>query len=133
MSTNNNNHGSGLTPTPQSSFKSRQYKGNRQGRGRFKSYKPRFGNKDRFQGESEHLKGKIYFIGSAKQSDNFNTTTEAILQHIQRSFDQGALVVEALRKGEDIDFNQMMPAKIPLPNSAIQEQKILENVVHEPI
>ena len=123
MNTNNNNQSSNPTQTPQSSFKNQQYKGNKQGRGRFRYNKPKYGNKDRFHSESEHLKGKIYFIGSVKQSDNFNTTTEAILQYIQRSYDQGALVVQALRQGEEINFNQMMPVKIPLPEDATQEQR----------
>ena len=69
------------------------------------------------------MKGKIYYIGSVKQANNFNTVTEIILQHIQRSLDQGALVAQALRKGEDIDFNSMMLASIELPKNATQEQK----------
>ena len=69
------------------------------------------------------MKGKIYYIGSVKQADNFNIVTEIILQHIQRSQDQGALAAQALRKGEDVDFNSMMPASIKLPKNATQEQK----------
>ena len=103
------------------SFKNRQAKGNNRNRQKFKGNKS--GNRERFQGECESLKGKIYFMGSAKQADNYNTTTDAILQYIQRTLDQGALVAQALRSGEDLDFTSMMPDPINLPESASQQQK----------
>ena len=37
--------------------------------------------------------------------------------------DQGALVAQALRAGEDIDFTNMMPDPIDLPEGASQQQK----------
>ena len=69
------------------------------------------------------MKGKIYFVGSAKQADNYNTTTDAILQYIQQILDQGALVAQAFRASEDIDFTNMMPDPIDLPEGASQQQK----------
>ena len=58
-------------PTPQN-FKNCQYKRNIKNRQKSKGFKNT--NKEKFQGETENLKGKIYFIGSAKQADNYNTT-----------------------------------------------------------
>ena len=45
--------------------------------------------KEGFKGECNELKGHVYFIGSVKQADNFNNTTEAILSYIQRTYDYG--------------------------------------------
>ena len=53
-------------------------------------------NKETYKGECEDLKGKIYYIGSAKQADNYNTTTEAIMEYILREFTHGLDVVESL-------------------------------------
>ena len=103
------------------SLKNRQYRGNNRNKQKFRGNKT--ANKERFQGESESLKGKIYFVGSAKQADNYNTTTDAILQYIQRTLDQGALVAQALRAGEDLDFTSMMPDPIDLPEGASQQQR----------
>ena len=35
-------------------------------------------SKDTFKGDCDDLKGKVYFIGSAKQADNYNKTTVGI-------------------------------------------------------
>ena len=90
MNQEGNNQGKpNQTPT-QSPFKNRQYKGNRPFRQRYRNNQGKPKNRDKIEGESDQLKGKIYYIGSVKQVDNFNTATEIILQHIQRSLDQGA-------------------------------------------
>ena len=107
-------------PTPQK-FKSLQHKGNFKGKQKFKGFKNT--TREKFQGETENLKGKIYFIGLAKQADNYNTTTEAILQYIQRTLRQGALVAQALRAAEDVDFTSLMPDPINLPESATEQQR----------
>ena len=62
--------------------KLQQFKGNRPNKPRFKNNRNNY-NKDKFSGKSEALKRKIYFIGSIKQADNYNNTTEAILLHSQ--------------------------------------------------
>ena len=49
--------------------------------------------KDDFKGECEDLKGKIYIVGSAKQADNFNNTTEAIMEYFLREYTYGLDVV----------------------------------------
>ena len=108
---------SNYNPTPQN-FKNRQYKGNFKNKQKPKGIKNI--NKEKFQRETENLKGKIYFISSAKQADNYNTTTEAILQYIQRTLHQGALVAEALRAAEDVDFTSLMPDPINLPENTTQ-------------
>ena len=70
-------------PSPTNSpFKPRQFKTNKGNKQRFKNNRNNY-NKERFAGESEALKGKVYFIGSIKQADNYNLTTEAVLLHIQ--------------------------------------------------
>ena len=68
-------------PPTNSPFKPRQFKSSKSNKQRFKNNRNNY-NKERFTGESETLKGKVYFIGSIKQADNYNITTEAILLYI---------------------------------------------------
>ena len=103
------------------SFKNHKYKGNNKNRQQYKGNKS--SNREKFHRESEDLKGKIYFMGWAKQAGNYNITTDAILQYIQQTLDQGVLVAQALGAGEDIDFTNMTPDPIDLPESASQQQK----------
>ena len=70
-------------PQPTNSpFEPLQFKPNKGNKPRFKNNRNNY-NKERFAGESEALKGKVYFIRSIKQADNYNLTTEAVLLHIQ--------------------------------------------------
>ena len=90
MNQDTNNQGKpNQTPT-QSPFKNKQYKGNRPLRQRYRNNQGKPKNGDKFEGKSDQLKGKIYYIGSVKQANNFNIVAEIILRHIQKSLDQGA-------------------------------------------
>ena len=60
-------------------------------------------NRSGFKGECEELKHHVYFIGNLKQAGNFNNTTEAILAYIQRTYDYGNDVMEALENLEAKD------------------------------
>ena len=46
-------------------------------------------SKETFKGDCDDLKGKVYFIASAKQADNYNNTTEAILEYFLREYTHG--------------------------------------------
>ena len=104
-SSNNNNNNSN---TRRSNFaRGRGGRGNNNRRGNQSNRDNRSG----FKGECEELKNHTYFIGNLKQADNFNNTTEAILAYIQRTYDYGSDVMEALENLEPKDFMSLMPRK----------------------
>ena len=85
--------------TPSSSgksFNNNRRRGNNQSKSNWKSNQTSTNNRDNFKGDCDDLKGKIYYIGSTKQVDNYNTTTEAILEYILRTSTNGLDVVESL-------------------------------------
>ena len=107
-----------------------------QGRGRGqrsnsnqKKYSNNKPKKDGFIGECDDLKNHVYFIGSIKQADNYNNTTEAILTYIQRTYDYGIDVVEALNKLQAQDFNSLMPKKIALDQSATKDEEEVATMI----
>ena len=67
--------------------------------------KNRNDNKPNLAGETEELGSNVYFIGSFKQQENYDKTTEAILKYIQGKFDYGVDVVKSLEDKEKIDFD----------------------------
>ena len=74
--------------------------------------------KETFKGECDDLKGKVYYIGSAKQADNYNTTTEAIMEYILREFTHGLDVVESLEALKEKDFTNDTPVEGTPPEDA---------------
>ena len=67
--------------------------------------------REHFKGECDDLKGNVYYIGSAKEADNFNNTTEKILSYIIQTYEYGEDVEGALKKLEDINFDELKPKK----------------------
>ena len=65
--------------------------------------------RDDFKGECEDLKGKTYIVGSAKQADNYNNTTEAIMEYFLREYTYGLDVVVSLENFEEKNFTPSMP------------------------
>ena len=80
-------------------------------------------NQKEFKGDCDDLKGKVYFIGNMKQADNYNNTTEAILSYIQRTYDYGNDIMDALDELEDKDFAALMPKKAALGDKATDDEK----------
>ena len=64
-------------------------------------------------GECAELGEHIYFIGEARQADNYTKTTEAILNYIQRTYYGGNEVRKALEDGEPYGFEAEKPAAKP--------------------
>ena len=64
-------------------------KGNHSRKAGWRSSRLPTARKDDFKGECEDLKGKIYIVGSAKQADNFNNKTEAIMEYFLREYTYG--------------------------------------------
>ena len=63
-----------------------------------------------YQSEAE-LKYYVYYIDGAKQADNYTTTTEAILNYIQKKYEEGADIRLALETMKDVDLSQYKPKK----------------------
>ena len=79
-------------------------------------------NKENFKGECEELNGKIFYIGSPKQADNYNTTHEAIMDYFLRKYTHGLDLVQTLEAMKMKDFGSEMPVKT-IPSGATDEQK----------
>ena len=89
------------------------------------------GSKESFKGECEDLKGKVYFIGSAKQADNYNNTTEAILEYFLRNYTHGLDLVETLEALKERDFTAEIPVKATVESDASEEEKDAIKEVHK--
>ena len=80
-------------------------------------------SKETFRGDCDDLKGKVYFIGSAKQADNYNNTTEAILEYFLREYTHGLDVVESLEGLNEKDLTTEVPVEATPPTGASEELK----------
>ena len=114
--TENNQTDTGTTGNVQRS--SRNARTNQQGR---RNQTTRGKNTIRTNNEKSRLKGAIdelghyvYFIGSHKQTDNYNVVTEQIYLYILRKMDHGDDIVLVLKNGKDIDFDEII-ANLPVP------------------
>jgi len=65
------------------------------------------------RGECIELGENVYFIGEARQADNYTKVTEAILNYIQRTYTGGNDVKYALENGVGFDFNTVKPVARP--------------------
>ena len=105
-------------------------KGNKSKKANWKSSRLPSANKDSFKGDCEELKGKTYFVGSAKQVDNFNTTTEAIMEYFLREYTNGLDVVESLEAYAQKDFTSETPT-LSIPTNATDEEKSALKVAYK--
>lgn len=56
------------------------------------------------------LEDHVYYIGSARQASDFDTTTEFLINHIKKEFEKGgADIAKALEDLEHIDFSKSEP------------------------
>ena len=90
---------------------------------KWKSNKGSQNTKDTFKGDCEDLKGKTYFIGSSKQTDNYNTTTEAILDYFLREYTHGLDLVQSLKKKAKKDLDNEIPVMPEVADTATDAKK----------
>ena len=64
----------------------------------------------------------FFYIGSAKQTDNYNTTHEAIMDYFLVKYTHGLDLVQTLDALKMKDFASDMPVK-NIPTSASDQQK----------
>ena len=88
-------------------------------------------SKETFKGDCDDLKGKVYYIGSAKQADNYNNTTEAILEYFLRELTHGLDVVESLEGLHEKDLTKEIPVEATPPVGASDELKSALKAVHQ--
>jgi len=114
--------GAGPNQSNNNSHNSSKRKGNQSKKAGWRSSRLPTARKDDFKGECEDLKGKIYIVGSAKQADNFNNTTEAIMEYFLRDYTYGLDVVVSLENYKEKDFTPNMPVK-NIPEGLSKETK----------
>ena len=66
-------------------------------------------NTSNLKGACEDLKDNVYTIGDAKQADRYTKTTESIVNYIQRTYDEGQDVKDALVKLQHTDMEYYRP------------------------
>jgi len=95
-----------------------------------KDKKPSNSNRENFKGDCDDLKGKIFFIGSSKQADNYNNTVEAILEYFLRSYTHGLDLVESLEALKEKDFQGEVPIAMTADPNASEEEKTAIKEAH---
>ena len=70
-------------------------------------------SKPKRKGDCETLGENVYFIGDARQADNYTKVTENILNYIQSNYTNGFDVKTALEQRKDFDFNKIR-SKAPI-------------------
>ena len=125
MSSNNNNSSNNRN---NNGARGNQRQGNNR-RNNNNNNRPQKNKKDEFKGDCEDLKGKVFYIGSMKQADNYNNTTEAILAYIQRTYDHGSDIMEALDELVDKDFTGLMPKKMNLGDQASKDEQEVATMI----
>ena len=122
MSGKGNNQGNQNTSnnTSQNSSKRR---GNNSRKAQWKSSRLPSAGKESFKGECEDLHGKVFYIGNARQTDNYNTTHEAIMDYFLRKYTHGLDLVQTLEALKMKDFASDMPVK-NIPASASQDNRM---------
>ena len=55
------------------------------------------------------LEDHIYYLGSATQASDYETTTSFIINHIMKTYTRGLDIAEALEKLEELDFTTSKP------------------------
>ena len=56
------------------------------------------------KGECAELGSNVYYIGDARQADNYTKTTEVIINYIKKNYKLGNEVCQALETGTDYTF-----------------------------
>ena len=128
MSSNNNNNNTNNTNNRNNGTRGNQRSNNNR-RNNNNNNRSQRSKKDDFKGDCEDLKGKVYYIGSMKQADNYNNTTEAILAYIQRTYDHGSDVMEALETLADKNFSGLMPKKMELGSEPSKEEQEVATMI----
>ena len=80
-------------------FRGNKFKGNYKNH-RYGGKKNNSQYKGKRTGKCANLGEHIYFIGEARQADNYTKTTEAILNYIQRTYNGGSDIKTALEQGK---------------------------------
>ena len=58
------------------------------------------------------LSSHVYYIGSSKQANDFNKTTDFLINHIRKTYEGGEEVAVALETRKEFDFGPMAPKPI---------------------
>ena len=79
-----------------------QGRGGRFQRGKFKGINNGYKKKTK-------LEDHIYYLGSATQASDYETTTSFIINHIMKTYTRGLDIAEALETLEELDFTTSKP------------------------
>ena len=77
------------------------------------------------------MHGKIFFIGNAKQTDNYNTTHEAIMDYFLRKYTHGLDLVQSLEALEMKDFDSELPTRIVRAGASEEAKEAIADAYKE--
>ena len=106
---NNNNSGRNNRNNNQSGRNAGRVGGNNRNSNNSNPRKNGQSNTSNLKGACEDLKDNVYTIGDAKQADRYTKTTESIVNYIQRTYDEGQDVKDALVKLQHTDMEYYRP------------------------
>jgi len=83
--------------------------------------------------QKKTLADHVYYVGSAKQASDYLMTTQYIINHIKKTYDQGEDIAFALENTHERDLKKFQPTlqKITLPSSASAQDKAEAEVLNE--
>jgi len=80
------------------------------GRGRGDRFqRGKFINSNNGYKKKTKLEDNVYYLGSATQASDYETTTSFIISHIIKTYTRGLDIAEALAKLEELDFASLTP------------------------
>ena len=83
-------------------------------------------SKTQYKPSKKTLADQIYYLGSAKQAADFETTTEFLINHIKKTFNFGNDIGTALENYEEFDISVHKPT-LQTSNSTDDDIKTAEN------
>ena len=107
-------------------YQSRNTRGGRGGAGRGRNGKSN-SKKPQLKGQCEELGEHVYTVGDAKQADRYTKTTEAICNHILRTFDQGEQVTQSLQKFDPYNMELFKPEEPDDPANMTELEKLIQH------
>jgi hypothetical protein len=83
-------------------------------------------SKTQYKPSKKTLEDQIYYLGSAKQAADFETTTEFLINHIKKTFNFGNDIGSALENYEEFDISVHKPT-LQTSTSTDDDIKAAEN------
>ncbi|KAG7371066.1 reverse transcriptase RNA-dependent DNA polymerase [Nitzschia inconspicua] len=99
----------------------------------YKSNKGKTNNKgshNRNDTRKKSIEDYVFYLGSAKQASDYETTARYVINHITKEFDQGQDIGEALEELKEVDQSKWEP-KLKYSKATDPDKKAAENKQYE--